>query len=240
MMLMLCYYRTESNRLSMTSNSDTHHPPSGGFDGSTVETSYNVPPRPRHDSNALLMLPAPLAANRPMMSSSSTVGGPRSSEDNYVSDSASGSNLRLIPSPQSVDQDSYESHQTTQRLLSPQYDFPTGPRVSVPVNTRTAPNIDGNSTYRPLTTSPTAYEESGPVWSPGDYLPEDTRHRGISLTDSGPVPGPERVRRVSRPTGRRPTSQVLGQNVNRYSRSSGGFSLPPGAAPPQPHYGSST
>jgi chitin synthase len=231
---------TDSNRLSMASNSDTAHPPSGGFDGSTLETNYNNNnPRPRHDSNALLMLPAPLAANRPMMSSSSSVGGPRSSEDNYAEDSGSGSNLRLVPSPQSMDQDSYESHQTTQRLLSPQYEFPTAPRVPAPQRAPSPQFFDGNNTYRQLTTPPTAYDESGPVWSPSDYSPEDSRRRGISLTDSGPVPGPEGVRRVSRPNGRRPTSQVPAQTVNRYSRNST-YSLPPGAAPPQPHYGGLT
>jgi chitin synthase len=220
----------------MTSNSDTHQAPSGGFDGSTLEMNHNLP-RPRHDSNALLMLPAPLAANRPMMSSSSTVGGPRSSEDNYLSDSASGSNQRLIPSPQSVDQDSYD----TQRLLSPQqYEFPTS-RIPHPVSTRVAPpTFDAYNTYRPLTTSPSTYEEIAPVWNPTDYAVEDTRpnNRGISLTDSGPVPGPEGVRRVARSSNRRPTSQVPVPNVNRYSRSSGTYTLPPGAAPPQSHYGS--
>jgi chitin synthase len=228
------FCRTESHRLSLASNSDTNQA-SGGFDGSTLETGFTVP-RPRHDSNALLMLPAPLAANRPMMSSSSTVSGQRSSEDNnYLSDSASGSNQRLIPSPQSGDQDSYD----TQRLLSPQqYDFPTS-RVPHPINTRTAPPP---FEYRPLMTSPSGYDEIAPVWNPMDYAAEDIRHnnRGISLTDSGPVPGPEGVRRVARPSGRRPTSQAPAPNVNRYSRNSGAYTLPPGAAPPQPHYGSPT
>ena len=220
----------------MTSNSDTHHPPSGVFDGSTLETNYNTP-RSRHDSNALLMLPAPLAANRPMMASSSTVGGPRSSEDNYVSDSASGSNLRLIPSPQSNDHDSYESHHANQRLLSPQYDFPSAPRTTANTRQPASPQYYDGNMYRQLTTSPSAYDETSQVWSPVEYSPED-RGRGISLTDSGPVPGPEGVRRVSRPTGRRPPSQAPAQNVNRYSRSS--YSLPPGAAPPQTYYGGST
>jgi len=59
--------------------------------------------------------------------------------------------------------------------------------------------------------------------------------RGVRLMDSGPVPGPEGVRRVSRPTGRRPTSQTPSQN--RYSRNSTMLNLPPGAAPPQPNLG---
>ncbi|KAJ7353647.1 hypothetical protein DFH08DRAFT_805166 [Mycena albidolilacea] len=71
--------------------------------------------------------------------------------------------------------------------------------------------------------------------------------RGMRLTDSGPVPGPEggvQRERVTRPSTCQPTSQVLvgaggqspqqQQSPNRYSRNSLGFSLPPGAAPPQP------
>jgi chitin synthase len=95
--------------------------------------------------------------------------------------------------------------------------------------------------------SPAMYdepEEASPVRGGGGG-------RGVRLTDSGPVPGPEGgVRRVARPSARRPTSQVpvgaggqgmpqqqQAQQPNRYSRNSMGFSLPPGAAPPQSGYG---
>jgi chitin synthase len=59
--------------------------------------------------------------------------------------------------------------------------------------------------------------------------------RGVSLSDNGPVPGPDGVRRVSRPPARR-TSQPPQQN--RYSRTTSLYAtLPPGAAPPQPNGG---
>jgi chitin synthase len=54
------------------------------------------------------------------------------------------------------------------------------------------------------------------------------------LMDGGPVPGPEGVRRVSRPSSRRPTSQIPPQN--RYSRADSMYTLPPGAAAPQPGF----
>lgn len=64
------------------------------------------------------------------------------------------------------------------------------------------------------------------------------RARGVSLADNGPVPSGEGqgVRRLARPSARRPSSQ---QPTNRYSRqslygSSGPIpSLPPGAASPR-------
>jgi chitin synthase len=231
--------RTDSNRYSLTSNSDTTHHTPPNFDATTVDTA-NFTARPRHDSNTLLMLPAPLAVNRGMMSSTSTVGMSRSSEDNYLSDSGSGSNQRLIPSPQSLDQDSYESG-VNQRLISPTspYESPV-PRLP-PVNTRRVPSPQPSpdNPFRQVTTSPTTHDEQQP------YTPDFSEEgnpgrgagRGVRLTDSGPVPGPDGVRRVSRPSGRRPTSQVPAQN--RYSRSSVAYSLPPGAAPPQPNYGGS-
>ncbi|KAJ6594992.1 glycosyltransferase family 2 protein, partial [Mycena vulgaris] len=81
------YYdrKTDSNRYSLTSNSDNFHPPSNAFDSSTMDssTNYNAAPRQRHDSNTLLMLPTPLAVSRNTtasagssnpMSSTSSVG----------------------------------------------------------------------------------------------------------------------------------------------------------------------
>lgn len=231
------------NRYSMASNSDvTHQLP--GLDTSTLDSSnITLPQRPRHDSNALLMLPAPLSVNRPMMASSSTVGMSRSSEDNYLSDTGSGSNQRLIPQspPGEMYPDSYESG-PNQRQLSPAspYDTPTSTRYNGPT-TRHAPSpqpypgVNDNNPFRSLTTSPTAYDESSSGYSMGES--EESAQRGsrggVRLTDSGPVPGPEGVRRVSRAGARRPTSQTPQQN--RYSRNSAAFSLPPGAAPPQPY-----
>ncbi|KAE9408422.1 DUF1744-domain-containing protein [Gymnopus androsaceus JB14] len=94
--------KTDSNRYSLGTDSDTFHPPSNGFDSSTIESAAYATPRQRHDSNTLLMLPAPLAVNRQPMSSNSSVSGARSSEDAHYSDH-SDSNLRLVPSLQSDD-----------------------------------------------------------------------------------------------------------------------------------------
>lgn len=204
----------------MASNSDlTHQPPA--FDASTLESANYSSPRPRHDSTALLMLPAPLSVNRQPMSSASSVGMSRSSEDNYNSDSGSNSNLRLIPSPQVTNESGHTDSSDQQRLLSPV--SPHEARFS-----RQAPNPMADP-FRSQTTSPTHYDDGM------NFSPDYDGGRGVRLTDSGPVPGPDGVRRVPRPTGRRPTSQAPPQN--RYSRSSAAFSLPPGAAPPQSHYG---
>ncbi|KDR85492.1 hypothetical protein GALMADRAFT_132186 [Galerina marginata CBS 339.88] len=226
------YYdkKTDSNRYSLASNSDlTHQPPA--FDASTLESANYSSPRPRHDSNALLMLPAPLSVNRPLMSSTSSVGMSRSSEDhNYAPDN--GSNLRLIPSPQTSDTypETSESASTTQRLLSPTSPF--DPRFSRQAPSPQPPSLtDVQNPFRSQTTSPTTYDEQTP-FVPDYEDPHGRGGRGVRLMDGGPVPGPDGVRRVSRPTGRRPTSQAPAQN--RYSRNSAAYSLPPGAAPPQP------
>jgi chitin synthase len=223
----------------MVSNSDTYNPPSVAYDNSTIDTgNYSGGQRPRYDSNALLMLPAPLAVNRPMMSSSTSIGVSRSSED--ASDLGSHSHQRLIPSPQSAMTEQYnevyDSPPTT-------YD-PHSPRVAYTSNTRSpavsspsgeaynpfrnvvAPGYDDLAAYTPET------EEFSPVSLTNPSLAANRASRGVRLTDSGPVPGPEGVRRVSRPTGRRPTSQAPPQN--RYSRPGSMYALPPGAAPPQP------
>lgn len=218
----------------MASNSDlTHQPPP--FDASTVDSASYVNPRPRHDSNALLMLPAPLAVNRPLMSSTSSVGMSRSSEDNYNSDTGSGSNLRLIPSPPSNEHhsESYDSG-NGQRLLSPTSPYDRnnnyGRRVPSP-----QPPPEAQNPFRSYAASPTAYEDHSVPVSPEYDTSIPQSGRGVRLTDAGPVPGPEGVRRVSRSAARRPTSQVPAQN--RYSRNSTAFNLPPGAAPPQPNFG---
>ncbi|KAF9535696.1 glycosyltransferase family 2 protein [Crepidotus variabilis] len=218
----------EKSRYSMASTSDLAHPNLTPFDSSTTDsTSYS--PRPRHDSNTLLMLPAPLAVNRPMMSSSSTVGA-RSSEDNYASDSGYGPNARLLPSPQA--NDSY-SEESSQRLMSPTasaYDSPYG-RATPP---QPPPMHDPQNPFRSQSGSP--YPDNGNFTSEYEDTSRHSMGRGVQLSDGGPVPGPEGVRRVPRQTGRRPSSQVPPQQ-NRYSRNSTQFTLPPGAAPPQPNYG---
>lgn len=166
------------------------------------------------------------------MSSASSVGMSRSSEDaSYAADNGSASNLRLIPSAQTADSytEASDSSSANQRLLSPTspYDPRFGRQVSSP---------DPQNPFRSQTTSPVNYDEQT-AFVPDYDDPHGRGGRGVRLMDSGPVPGPDGVRRVSRPTGRRPTSQAPQQN--RYSRNSTVFSLPPGAAPPQPNYGGS-
>jgi len=175
------------------------------------------------------MLPAPLSVNRQLMSSASSAGVSRTSDDNYNSDSGSGSNSRLTPSAQDTYVDTPEPS-SAQRLLSP--GSPYDPRFSrqIPSPQPLVGDSQSQNPFRSQTTSPTNYEESSAL-SP-DY---DGAGRGVRLKDGGPVPGPDGVRRVSRPTSRRPTSQ--GPSQNRYSRNSIAFTLPPGAAPPQPNYG---
>lgn len=177
------------------------------------------------------------------MSSTSTVGMSRSSEEHYGSDPASGSNLRLVPSPGSMDQYSdYDSPPMSAGSSAPRYESPV-PRAAANVRTIASPTSSFGDPFRPVTMSPTNYDEQHPSLSPAESEPETaTRsqsaagHRargrhGVRLTDSGPVPGPEGgVRRVSKPGSKRPTSQAP---QNRYSRNSTNYSLPPGAAPPQ-------
>lgn len=229
------------HRYSLVSNSEQMPP---AFDASTMDSSSysNGPTRSRHDSNALLMLPAPLSVDRGLMSSTPSVGVSRSSEDAYVSDNGSASNHRLIPSPQSPDQysESLESSSTTHasggRLLSPSPYNNNIPRAytGTPNQRQRAPspsmNHESNNPFRSMTTSPASPEEYQPYGGNEEEL-RRSRASGIRLTDEGPVPGPDGVRRVSRPAGRRPTSQAAPAQ-NRYSRSSTVFSLPPGAAPP--------
>lgn len=226
----------------MTSNSDATHQPTV-YDGSTLESSgylNNGSQRPKYDSNALLMLPAPLSVNRPMMSSASTVAG-RTSDDNYLSDSASYSNQRLI-------QDQYsDSHESMSPAMPPMLSPPTPYEPPIPRtrNTVSSPqqHPEGNP-FRSVPTSPTYENET---WSPDssdETVGSGSRHgassntngasRGIRLTDVGPITGPDGgVRRVARNSRPRPPS--VGPQQNRYSRNSGTFSLPPGAAPPQPY-----
>ena len=204
----------------MASNSDgTYQPP--GFEASTLDSASYNNARPRHDGNTLLMLPAPLAVNRPLTSSTSSVGMSRSSEEHCNSDNGSGSNLRLISSP--------EQYADSPGLLPPSpYSPQTFGRQTVP---QPPSMTEAQNPFRSSTTSHSHDDHS--MFTP-DYDEQNSGGRGVRLMDSGPVPGPEGVRRVSRP--RRPTSQTPSQN--RYSRSSTSvFSLPPGAAPPQPNFG---
>lgn len=225
-----------SRRYSGVSYSETGATPSQAFDASTMESFANAGgPRPRYDSNQLLTLPAPLALNRPATTSGSSTSVTRSSEDVYSDNS---SYQRLGPSPTS---------NTTEQLVEDHYSAPT----STPARHR-SPSRNRRSHRQ--TTSPTPFpgEVANPFQSGHDnYHGADhdivsssspspsggkSRVRGVSLSDNGPVPAPDGVRRVSRPSGRR-TSQPP---QNRYSRTTSLYSnLPPGAAPPIPHGGQS-
>ncbi|KAJ7261281.1 chitin synthase-domain-containing protein [Mycena haematopus] len=228
-------------------------------------------PRQRHDSAALLMLPQPLAVSRNTtasvssngVSSNSSVPRSRSSEEGGFGFEGNTSAHHLLPSPQSaapVDSwgDAYGAPYESPLPQRPprevygraSMDTGTPPGSANPFMT---PRISASA-------SPVMYDEPeeamSPVGSPGSRTfagvgagggGGGAGGRGVRLTDGGPVPGPEGgVRRVARPSARRPTSQApVGaggqgpqqqQQQNRYSRGSSvgpGFSLPPGAAPPQ-------
>jgi chitin synthase len=221
-------------------DSDTAATPSQAFDGSgsTMDSFANAGgSRPRYDSNQLLTLPAPLALSRPATNGGSSTSVARSSD----SDNSS-SQQRLVYSPAS---------NTTEQLEDYYGASPSGP----------SRQGRGNQDYRSSTgtmrqaTSPTPFPGAGEATNPfqskhdNHYSAEhdagpslsptpsggQRRARGVSLSDNGPVPGPDGVRRVSRPPSRR-TSQTPQQN--RYSRTTSLYSnLPPGAAPPNPNSG---
>ena len=209
------------------------------YDATTVESSSYTQgsgSRSRHDSQQLLMLPAPLSVNRPSPSPMST------SRLSGTSESAGGpesSRQRLISSPQSADDRyGYDTPDNSPSMPLPsRYTSPTSVESSNNSTPRPARNsvetnpfVLSNSQRRMSEydqVSPTADSEE---YSSGNFTPSQShtrRARGISLTDNGPVPGPDGVRRVAR---KRQSQQSPPQN--RYSR--GSTYLPPGAAMPQP------
>lgn len=228
----------------MASTSDINHPPSnGGPDSSTSESSPSAPysARQRHDSNGPLVLPAPLSSTRILASaaSASSVGMSRSSEEiTYASDMGSISNQRLVSSPQ----DQYNDYSEPPVPRYPQFDTQVartaGTNGGVLRNTTVSSHYPGETQnpFRVSEAQAVAYDDQyGYTTEPEEMPPHianQRQSRGVSLSDNGPVPGPDGVRRVARPTSRRPTSQAP---QNRYSRSS--YVLPPGAAQPQPGAG---
>ncbi|KAI0756168.1 chitin synthase-domain-containing protein [Daedaleopsis nitida] len=217
-------------RYSLISAPEYTAPPPPQFDQSTYESSYNSSQRPRHDSNQVLMLPAPLSVSRPSAAaptpSVSTVALSRSSEEGYNSDI--GSQQRLVSPHDSDEYARYETPSTFEARVS---------RSGGVLRQSTVSNQFPGETPNPYQYSPQTAGFDDPS-APFVGEPEDMRGRGrggVSLADNGPVPGPGAVRRVPRQQGRRPTSQApQPQNANRYSRN---FSLPPGAAAPQQGYG---
>lgn len=231
--------RADSNRYSMVSTSETF--PQQQFDASTYESSPAS--RPRHDSNQLLMLPAPLSVARTpggnTTASQSTTMFSRSSEEGY-SGSDVGSQQRLVPSPP---QDGYypEDYDNAGRYTpQSQTTSPFEQRVSRTAGANSGVLRHSQQQYpTEIQHNPYGYDQPQvPFTTEPDELTSSSnaainRARGISLADNGPVPGPEGVRRVSRQPNRRSSSQAPAPQQNRYSRSS--FpTLPPGAAPPQP------
>ncbi|THH30224.1 hypothetical protein EUX98_g3956 [Antrodiella citrinella] len=234
--------RADSNRYSAGSTSETFPQQ---FDASTYDSS--PVPRPRYDSNQLLMLPAPLAVNRPGSNtnpSASTTMFSRSSEDGYAGSDV-GSQQRLVPSPP---QDGYYPDEYDSGHYTPQ-SAPSSPfeqRVSRTAGANSGVLRHSQQQFATeVTNNPYSYEQPQVPFTaePDEFFGSQSaaanaaaaanRARGISLADNGPVPGPEGVRRVARQAARRSQSQAPTPSQNRYSRSS--FpALPPGAAPPQP------
>jgi chitin synthase len=174
--------------------------------------------RPRYDSNQLLTLPAPLALSRPVTYGGSSSSVARSSEE--VHSDHSSSHHRLVSSPAS-EQPAEDHYPATSRRTSPG---------------RTSNGHQSARTVRQATALAAFPGDTNPFHSSQENYYEDvpTRVRGISLSDNGPVPSPDGVRRVSRPSRR--TSQPSQQN--RYSRTTSLYaSLPPGAAAPNPNGG---
>lgn len=244
-------FRAESNRYSMVSTNETYPPnqPQQQFDASTYDSSYasGGQQRPRHDSNQLLMLPAPLGRGSGVsatLSPSTTIHSPPS-EEGYVSDV--GSQQRLVHTPSSAHQEQYGYQEDYENPLPPvpqQFDA----RIS-----RTAGANSGvlrQSTvgqYQVETQNPYGYSQPQSAATGGyehyqgytaepEELPSGSASpqpassqrphsrsrqsrgsRGISLADNGPVPAPDGGVRRVSRQGRRPTSQVPPQN--RYSRS---------------------
>ena len=209
---------------------------SGRYDATTLESSnytQGSASRSRHDSQQLLMLPAPLSVNRHTQSSIPPSRLSRTSED------ADSSRQRLINSPQSAD--GYDTPDQSPSMPSPS-------RHTSPSSTDSSHHGTALSVRNPGETNPfthpssrrttqeydrTPFTADPEEYPPGIYTPSPSfqsathRTKGISLMDNGPVPGPDGVRRVAR---KRQSQQSPPQN--RYSR--GSTYLPPGAAMPQP------
>jgi chitin synthase len=206
-------------RYSTVSYSETGVTHSQGFDASTMESFANAGgSRPRYDSNQLLTLPAPLALSRPATYGGSSSSVTRSSEE--VHSDHSSSHHRLVSSPAS--EQPVEDHYGA-----------SSPRASPG---RASKDHQSARTVRQPTASTPFPGDANPFQSSHENYHEDVpiRVRGVSLSDNGPVPAADRVRRVSRPSRR--TSQPPQQN--RYSRTTSLYAnLPPGAAAPNPKSG---
>jgi chitin synthase len=191
---------------------------------------FSGPIRQRYDSTPLLTLPAPLAVSSTGSPGTSVSHLSRSSEDQ--SNDSEGTQ-RLIASPGGYESphhsDSESLHRADRRRMS----------TPIEARMRSTPGAVYRQSTTPVpypgeTQNPYGYSQ-GQVGGYGDVAfsaePEEyqgitshqqqSRSRGVSLVDSGPVPTGDGVRRLSRPGGRRPTSQATSQmqsNMNRYSQ----------------------
>jgi chitin synthase len=229
-----CRESDNKDRYSTVSYSEAGITPSQGFDGSTTDSFPNAGgSRPRYDSNQLLTLPAPLALNRPATYGGSSSSVTRSSEDVYSDHSSS--HHRLVSPTSNTAEQHVEDHNGASTAPSR--------RASPGRGNYDHQSASSHGTVRPAAALTPFPGEANPFQSGHDnhYAVEQdagqspsggrSRIRGVSLSDNGPVPSPDGVRRVSRPSRR--TSQPPQQN--RYSRTNSLYaSLPPGAAPPSP------
>lgn len=236
---------------------------------SVDSVNYASQQRQRLDSAPVLMLPAPLAVNNGSASSTPSSRHSEDHGSTYVHESSSRS--RLIPSPPSTDynaqpQEVYSAHS----MVSSSDPYSPSPlsiesyvnRAGVGANGTNAVLRQGtvSSQVPSETMNPFYRQNQAQAQQAAGYEDEYSRStesddtqsttgpvqprapsRGVTLSDNGPVPGPEGVRRVARPSSRRPSSQQ--PPTNRYSRTSMYGSptnaavpnLPPGAAPPRPY-----
>jgi len=215
---------------------------SRGYDANTVESSNYTQgsgSRSRHDSQQLLMLPAPLSVNRASPSPMSVSRLSRTSEDAGAQDS---SRQRLMGSPQSAeDRHGYDTPEhSPPKQSSSRYTSPSSTESSNNGTTRPARNpgesnpfVHSNSQRVMPEYDRVPFSADPEEYPPGNYTPSPSsqsqahKTKGVSLMDNGPVPGPDGVRRVAR---KRQSQQSPTQN--RYSR--GSTYLPPGAAVPLP------
>lgn len=207
-----------------------------------------------NSQRSLLQLPAPLGrmtqSSSPVSnfsaprSSEDTISGPDSSQQRLVSPQADYSTLSLDTVDSSI-----ESHMSRikqgvlrQSTINSQYPVETqNPyRNSQPYTVMTSTYEEPYAYAADFDDSPSS---SSPFVSPNSAAPLNRNSRGFTLSDSGPVPGPEGVRRVARPQARRSTQNPPpsgGNGGTRYARTTSMSSgthplLPPGAAPPNVH-----
>jgi len=215
-------------RYSTVSYSETGASPSQAFDASTTESFANASgSRPRYDSNQLLTLPAPLALSRPTTTGGSSTTAARSSEDVYSDNASSHQHLVSSPTSNTTEQLGEDYHSTLtsspSRRPSPHQSMRTTGGHGA-IRQTPSPMPFPGETFNPFQSShDNHYGVEHDIVSSGPQ----PRLRGVSLSDNGPVPGPEGVRRISRPPARRTSQQ------NRYSRTTSIY-----AAAPDPSGGS--